>query len=193
MSASTASAAGSWVSVAVATFGVLVVVMGVVFSFVMPSSPPRLAHVYADVGGHDVIVSDVSAIPIGRPHRQIDLSKPVLNKPGSAEMEMVAPDVLQARLQESGVWTRLALPSTTKATVAAMLPLLIVGLGLLALAVGVPALLIRGGMGRLAVQGLGVVGVVAAVVAGLQFGALSWPGRSAYDATPSMPWLPPPG
>jgi hypothetical protein len=66
------------------------------------------------------------------------------------------------------------------------LPVLIAGLGILALALALPSVLLRGRGARIAAQ-LSLLLVCAAVIAFvLDRGALSWPGLQTWRSTPRL-------
>jgi serine/threonine-protein kinase len=176
----------SWLAVAVGTFGALVVLMGIGFSFAMPTPQPHFV-VYQDLAGHSVVVGDRAQVPVGRASQDLDVTRAALTKSAEKEPTLVDAAELEARLKSSGVWARATLPMTSKAKTAALLPLLIVGIGLLALAFAVPSAVLRG-TSRLGLQATLMVLTVALVLVMLQRGGLSWPGYGAFQATPTLEW-----
>jgi hypothetical protein len=160
--------------------------MGVAFSMAMPSPQPRFV-AYQHLDGYSVIVGDRAQVPVGRAAVDIDVAHAALTKSLGADPQPVDPVELEARLRESGVWARAALPTTSKAKTAALLPLLIVGIGLLALAFAVPTMVMRG-TARLVLQATLMLLTVALVLLMLQRGGLSWPGYAAFRDTPSLEW-----
>jgi len=172
----------------VGTFGALVVVMGIAFSSMTPPPVPRAFVSYLDPAGFSVVVADPAHVPVGRASEQLDQANPKLLKAGELEVAAVAAPVLEERLKSSGVWARASLPSTSKAKTAAMLPLIIVAIGLLALAFAVPSVLMRAGGRRLGLQGVLMALSVALVLIMLQRGGLSWPGYAAWSNTPRLEW-----
>ena len=172
---------------ALSTFGALVLVMGVGFSFAIARPQPRALVVYTDPAGFDVVVGDVAQVPPGAPQRLIDPLNATLKK-ANEEPKLVASSELQAKLIESGVWARASLPAVTRTTVGALLPLLIAALGILALAFAVPAFFVGDGKNRALARVVAVVVVVAATAVVVDRGALSWPGRAAWRATPRLEW-----
>ena len=95
-------------------------------------------------------------------------------------------DELAAKLAASGVGARASLPMSPRGTLAILLPVLIAGLGILALALAVPSLLIAGRGARIAAQLLLLL--VSAAVMGLilERGALSWPGMQTWRSAPRL-------
>lgn len=181
-----ATAPPSWLAVALSTFGALVLVMGVGFSFAIARPQPRFL-VYADAKGTDVVVGDAAAIPATAVARPLDLQAPSLRRAGAVTAEPVDPAELSRQLKTSGVWARASLPSTTRTTLAALLPVLITALGLLALAFALPVFLVRGTR-QLVLRLVFLASVVLATVAGVERGVLSWPGRAAWNNQPTLEW-----
>jgi serine/threonine protein kinase len=178
----------SWLAVAVGTFGALVVLMGIAFSSMTPAAVPRTFVSYLDPAGFTVVVADHSHVPIGRASEELDPAHASLLKAGELEVAAVPAALLEERLKSSGVWARASLPSTSKAKTAAMLPLIIVAIGLLALAFAVPSVLMPAGGRRLGLQGLLMALSVALVLVMLQRGGLSWPGYAAWSHVPHLEW-----
>ncbi len=158
------------------------------FSFAIVRPPLRSVVVYRDPAGIDVVVVGPAQVPPGAPQRLVDVAQPVLRRAGDVEARPVPAAELQQRLTDAGVWARASLPSTRRTLLAALLPVLIAALGLLALALAVPAFFVRQGRNRLLAQAalVAVVVVVAAVV--VERGALSWPGRAAFRQHPRLEW-----
>jgi hypothetical protein len=119
----------------------------------------------------------------------LDPQNALLLRAGTTEAALADAAILEADLRRAGVWDRAALPATSKAKTAALLPVIIIGIGLLALAFAIPSVLLRGGgPGRLGLQaGLTII-VVAAIAVMIQGGALSWPGYASFDAQPKLEW-----
>ena len=183
-----AKEAPSWVSVALATFGALAVVLGAAFSFLVTNPEPRTLHVYTDPAGYDIIVSDPAQIPPGAQARVIDTQAPVLLKEGDPQQRPVDPDKLRARLQEAGLWARAALPSDPRGTLAALLPLLMACVGLLALSIAAPAFVVGSARRRTGLTALLIAATLALSGLALHKGALSWPGLAAWNTTPKVDW-----
>jgi serine/threonine protein kinase len=167
----------SWITVAFLTFGVLALAMGVAFSFLAP--PPAMGPLYAypdAARSYDTVVAQRDAPPGARP---IDPARPRLLVQGQ-ERDLEAGDFAM-RLEHSGLAKRASLPATPRATLAALLPLLIAGVGVLALAGTVPVLIIRGRRSRILAQVLLIVLASAFVGAVVLRGALSWPGMESWE------------
>jgi serine/threonine-protein kinase len=182
-----APAETSWLAVAVATFGALVLAIGVVFSLLMPSSQP---HFYAFTeGGLDIIVGDREHAPAGAAVREIVPStNPLLRRAGAIDVAPVSEADLTARLRDSGVWDRASVPSTPRARIAALMPVVIVGLGLLALAFALPTFVVRGVATLRLVRALSIVIVLGLVGVVVQVGGLGWPGRALASSAPRLEW-----
>ena len=117
--------------------------------------------------------------------RRINVDKPTLyvsGKPTNVEAE-----VLRQRLRDGGVWQRSLVPQATRARVAAGLPAVMVLLGLLALAFGVPGLLIAERSRAPARAGLTLVALLVGVGL-LQWGGLGWPGLRSIADAPVVDW-----
>jgi hypothetical protein len=179
--------ATSWLAVALSTFGALVLVMGVAFSFAIARPVPRAFVVYGDPAGFDVVV-DPGHVPAGAPWRLVDPMNASLQRSGETVAKIAPPPELQQKLTESGVWARASLPSTTRTKFAALLPVLIAALGLLALAFAVPAFVVGSPRARLAVRVVLLLAVVGGAVVIVEDGALSWPGRATWRQTPKLEW-----
>jgi len=175
----------SWLAVALSTFGALVLVMGVGFSFAISRPTPHFL-VYTDANGADVIVGDAVAVPANVQPRPLSLQAPSLRRAGGAE-QPVDPTELNSQLKSSGVWARASLPSTTRTTVAALLPVLITALGLFALAFAVPVFVVRAPR-QLLLRVVFVAVAALATFASIQWGALSWPGRAAWQQQATLEW-----
>jgi len=146
-------------------------------------------YAYLDVGGFDVVVADREHVPEGAVAREIVPStQPALLRAGVVSAMAASPAELQRKLEESGVTARAKLPSTAAARLAALMPVAIVGLGLLSLALALPSFLARGAGGRWGLRAVLVAAVTLAVVALVQRGGLGWPGRSALSAAPRLEW-----
>ena len=178
----------SWLVIAVGTFGALVVLMGIAFSFFVQIPSPRAFVSYLDPAGFSVIVADVSHVPVGRASEPFDIANGKLLKAGDLYKAAVPSAAVEQRLKASGVWARASLPATSKAKTAALLPLIIIAIGLLALALSIPGVVLPSGRRRLVLQvGLFVV-ASAVVLVILQVGGLSWPGLGAWSAVPRLEW-----
>lgn len=146
-----------------------------------------MLQVYADPAGFDVVVAAADHVPVGAVARPLDVTQPLLKRAADAAAVPVAADVLRAQLEQSGVWARASMPSTSRATTAALLPVVIAALGLLALAFALPGFLAGGGMRwGLCAAAVVVVGALTALV--VMNGALSWPGRKALAEQPKLEW-----
>jgi serine/threonine-protein kinase len=179
----------SWLSLAVATFGGLVVVIGVVFAAVM-QPPPSRYYVYTDGSGFDVVVAHREHVPPGLIAREIfPAANPPLLRAGASASAPVPSDELLRRLDAAGVTARARVPVTSAALLATAMPLLIVGLGALALAFAIPGLALRGAPGRRgALRAALIIGVVAVLAILVQVGGLGWPGRGVVAAEPRLEW-----
>jgi serine/threonine protein kinase len=175
--------ASSWVGVAFLTFGALALAMGVAFSFLTPRPTPHYVAAIAGAGG-EVFVAPADA-PSGA--RTVDVTRPDAKVNGA--LVPLEPSALGARLESSGVRLRASLPSTPRATLAALLPVLIAGLGLLALAGALPTVIFSSSR-RLAGQA-GFLAVAVAVVGfAVKAGALSWPGVDAWKRAARLEMTP---
>lgn len=175
-------------SVAVATFGGLVVLIGIGFSLLMPPLQPHF-FAYTDVGGFDVIVGDREQAPAGAVVREIIPStNPLLRRAGTLDVGLTSGDELEQGLKQSGVWARASVPATPRGRAAALMPVVIIGLGLLALAFAVPAFFVRGGGALHGVRAACMALVLVAIAALVQFGGLGWPGRAVTTSTPRLEW-----
>ena len=183
-----AAAETSWLAVAVATFGALVLLIGIVFSLLMPATQPHF-YAFADAGGFDVVVGDRDQAPAGAVVREIvPATNPLLRRAGAVGAAPVPGDELSAQLRMAGVWARASVPTTPRARTAALMPVLIVGLGLLALAFALPTFVVRrkGALRGVRVGGIVVVAVVIGAL--VQFGGLGWPGRAVTTSSPRLEW-----
>jgi Protein kinase domain len=173
----------SLVSVALLTFGLLAVVMGLMFSTIAPPrSTATVVFHYADPARGPSFVGQAQDVPADLVATPVDVSRPAW--PGSAAMSSEEIERLRERLATSGVLERASLPATLRAQVASLLPLLMAGLGLLALALAMPGFLLSPGAVRVAVRaalGLAVLGLLGFLI---ERGALTWPGRVAWDDVP---------
>ncbi len=176
----------SWVTIALGTFGAVLMAMGVVFSFVV-QEPRQQLFVYQDPAGYDVIIGDAQHAPPGRTPQPLDVNNATLLRGGSLEPALVDPAVLKYELMRHGVWQRASLPTTSKTKTAALLPLIVVCVGLLALAFAVPAVLVKGSA-RVVVQALAIVAGLVVVGVLVSGGGLSWPGLAAYAKQPKYEW-----
>jgi serine/threonine-protein kinase len=178
----------SWLAVAVATFGGLVLVIGVVFSLLMPRAQPHF-YAFTDAGGFDVLVGDREHVPPNAVVREIIPStNPLLRRAGAVGLAPVPGDELVAQLRTSGVWARASVPSTPRGRVAAVMPVVIVALGLLALAFALPTFVVRSPGALRAVRAAATVVVLAVVGVVVQVGGLGWPGRAVASSTPRLEW-----
>jgi serine/threonine protein kinase len=177
----------SMVAIAVTTFGVLALLIGLAASLVR-IEPEPMFFVFEDPGTlQSVVVGDPAHVPPGREYRVVDLTLARLHRPGDRD-GIVAPRAeLEARLKKSGVWARASLPMSSKNKLAAMLPLGVVALGLFALALALPAIVVQSARRSLVQMALVLV-VAAGAAAGVRFGVLSWPGFAAFDAAPQLAW-----
>ena len=187
-SSSSSSSSSLWLVIAVCTFGALVVLMGIAGSYRVPVPAPRIFVSYLDPAGFSVIVADVSHVPVGRASEPFDIANGKLLKAGDLHEAAVPSAAVEQRLKASGVWTRASLPATSKAKTQVLLPLVIVAIGLLALALSVPCVVLPAGRRRLVLQ-VGLFVVACVVVIGiLQVGGLAWPGLGAWSAVPRLEW-----
>ncbi len=161
--------------------------IGVIFSAVLPTPQPHF-YAYPSPEGFDVVVADREHVPPGVEVRDVVPGAPVaLRRPGEAMPQEVPPDELQRRLEQSGVWARGQVPATSRGRTATFVPVVIVGLGLLALAWALPAFAVRG-RHRPTTQAALLVVVLLVLGMVVQRGGLGWPGRSAIAATPKLEW-----
>lgn len=172
----------SWIAVALLTFGALAVAMGITFSFLAPRPTPRVVAAYEDTSGSfDIVVAPRDAPPGAR---SIDVVTAKLKVAGA--LRDVPADELNAKLATSGVGARAALPASARGTLAALLPVLIAGLGIFALALALPSVLIPQRGTRFAVQALLLLASAAAIAFVLERGALSWPGMQTWRSAPKL-------
>jgi hypothetical protein len=170
----------SLVGVALLTFGVLATSMGIAFSFVSPP-PAEPSTVYAWVDDGSIVVvgqardgpADVQAVA---------LTAPML--PGQAMMSAEAASQFRAQLNDAGVIARAKLPADARAKVAAVLPLAMGCVGLLALLLGVPAIFMSAGTWRWVLQLACATAVLGIGLYVIETGALAWPGRAAFQDVP---------
>jgi len=172
---------------AAATFGGLAVVMGVVFALARPAPSPSFLVFQDPATSQSIIVADAAHVPVGREFRPLDLDRASLHRASDLEGRAVPRAELEERLKASGLWRRGALPTTSKARTAALLPIVVAAIGALALALSLPMILIARRR-RLPAQVVGAVLVIGLVAAALQFGALSWPGYAAFAEAPRLAW-----
>lgn len=176
----------SWVAVAGLTFGLLAIAMGIGFAFAAPRIEPVDVYAYQAPAGHEVLVALPEHAPDPKAVRRVSLSEPTLRFPSDLAPRSYAPAELERLLRDAGVWSRAALPPTTRAQIAVLLPVLIAALGLLALAFSLPGLLLAGAGARNVVRTL----LLAVAAGGIWFavdgGALSWPGLRAWAEQPRL-------
>ncbi|MCC7109580.1 MAG: serine/threonine protein kinase [Deltaproteobacteria bacterium] len=176
----------SWVAVAGLTFGVLAVAMGVGFAFAAPLIVPTEVYAYDAPAGHEVLVAAPEHAPDALRTRRVSLASPKVRFPGEPAPQPHTAAELEGRLKGSGVWARAALPPTLRAQVAVILPVVIAGLGLLALAFSLPGLLLRRRVPRTLARVAMLAGVSVGIWVALQQGALSWPGLQAWRGAPRL-------
>ncbi|OGQ23882.1 MAG: hypothetical protein A2138_22085 [Deltaproteobacteria bacterium RBG_16_71_12] len=182
----------SWLAVAGLTFGVLALAMGIGFAFAAPHMSPVDVYAYQASQGHEVLVAIAEHAPEPARARRVSISAPVVRLPADPAPKAYAPNLLEDRLRASGVWARASLPPTTRAQLALLLPVLISGLGLLALAYSLPALLLRRAAPRVVARLVLLAGASAALWYALDAGALSWPGLQAWRERPHLELTAPP-
>ena len=176
-------------TMALATFGALIFMMGVGFSFAITRGAPKQVYAYSTSDGADVIVADLVDVPAGSTSRAIDVKNAQTLKTSAGDAKLVAPDQLQRRLMQSGIWTRASLPSTTRTQFSALLPVLIAAMGLLALAFALPAFLVSSKRVRLGVQVALLLAASCLTGLAVEYGVLSWPGRAAWRGeAPHLQW-----
>ncbi len=176
----------SWMAVAGLTFGMLAIAMGIGFAFAAPTITPVEVFAYPAPSGHEVLVALPEHAPDPSAARRVSLIAPMVRRPQDQAPRPLAADELERMLRGSGVWARAALPPTMRAQIALLLPVLIAGLGLLALAFSLPALLLRAPWLRNGVRVLLLGGAGAAIWFALSGGALSWPGLAAWHERPRL-------
>jgi hypothetical protein len=177
----------SMVAVAATTFGVLALLIGVGSSFLLPDREPMFFAFEDPQTSQSIVVGDPAHVPSGREYRVLDLAIARLHRPGDRGGSIVPRSELERRLRASGVWARASVPTSSQAKAASFLPVGVMALGLLMLALAVPALIVSGGRRSLVQVALGLV-VVAAAAVGVRFGVLSWPGLTAFSAAPQLAW-----
>ncbi|MCC7069813.1 MAG: protein kinase [Deltaproteobacteria bacterium] len=181
---------GSWIAVAGLTFGLLALAMGVGFAFAAPQMTPVDVYAYRAPQGHEVLVALPSHAPDASAVRRVSMSAPVARCAGDPTPRLCTTDELERLLRTSGVWQRASLPPMLRAQVALLLPVLIAGLGLLALAFSLPALLVHS-KGARTVTRVVLLAVAAAVAwYAVEAGALSWPGLRAWRQQPRLELVP---
>lgn len=176
----------SWVAVAGLTFGVLAVLMGIGFAFAAPTIVPVDVYAYASPAGHEVLVAAPEHVPDDSKARRVAVAAPAVRFADEPSPRLHTAAELEPRLKDSGVWARAALPPTLRAKTAVILPVLIAGLGLVALGVSLPSLLLRRALARNVARVLLLVGAGTGIWFALQQGALSWPGFQAWQKTPRL-------
>lgn len=176
----------SWFAVAGLTFGTLALAMGIGFAFAAPQISPVDVFAFQAPQGHEVLVAIAAHAPKPDAARRVSLAAPVVRFPADPTPKPCAPDMLEGKLKRSGVWARASLPPTTRAQIALLLPVLISGLGLLALAYSLPALLLRRSAPKVVARLILLVGTSAALWWAIDAGALSWPGLQAWRERPRL-------
>lgn len=176
----------SWVAVAGLTFGVLAVAMGVGFAFAAPQIVPTEVYAYDAPAGHEVLVAAPEHAPDAQKTRRVSVASPKVRFPGEPAPRPHTAAELEGRLKGSGVWARAALPPSLRAQVAVILPVVIAGLGLLALAFSLPGLLLRRRVPRTLARVVMLGGASVGIWVALQQGALSWPGLQAWRGAPRL-------
>lgn len=177
----------SMMATAAATFGVLAVLIGFGASVVRAVPEPMFFAFENPSTLQSIVVGDPAHVPSGREYRVVDLALARLHRPGDRDGTIAPRSELESRLRKSGVWARASLPLSSKAKLAALLPFGVLALGLFALALAIPAIVVERARRSLVQVALGLV-VAAGVAAGLRFGVLSWPGFAAFDAAPRLAW-----
>jgi serine/threonine-protein kinase len=178
----------AWVSIAVSTFGALVLAIGFVFALLAPPPTPHY-YAYSDPGGFDVVVGDREHVPPGLPVRDlVPQNSPVLWRAGAVGPLPVAVDDLQRRLDDAGISARARVPETSRGRLAVAMPVLIVSLGVLSLAFALPGVVVRSRGRRIAAHAAFLVVAVMLIVALAQFGGLGWPGRTVIESAPRLEW-----
>lgn len=183
---------GSWIPVAGVTFGVLALAMGVGFAFAAPQMSPVDVYAYRASAGHEVLVALPTHAPDPTMVRRVSMSAPVVRCAGEVPPRLCTPLELERLLRDAGVWQRASLPPMLRAQIALLLPVLIAGLGLVALAFSVPGVLVRGAGRRLVARVLLVGAAAAAIGLAVDVGALSWPGLRAWRQQPRLELPAPP-
>lgn len=172
----------SWIAVAFGTFGALALAMGLAFGILAPEPAMRPVVAWDDpTGRHSIVGAAQDAPPHARP---VDLARPFLKVDG--QIRELPAAWLEERLASSGVRLRASLPSSPRATAAALLPVIIAALGVLALAAALPALVVARSKPRMVAQVLLLVGAMVGVALAVKLGALSWPGLEAWQARPTI-------
>ena len=95
-------------------------------------------------------------------------------------------DELGGLLEATGVRFRASLPTERRPQLAILLPVLIAGLGLLALAGAIPALFFGAPRSRIAGSVVLMTLCAAGVAYVVKTGGLSWPGLDAWEYMPRL-------
>lgn len=183
----------STVSVALASFGAIALVLGMVFSFVAhrrAAGRTPVVYVYPGDLGTDVIVARVSDAPADKREElgAIDLAAPIARIQKDGPRQKRDPVMFRKHLVENKILERARLPTGGRKTAAALPPAIVL-LSLIALALALPSFL---GMSAvvswlLRLILLGACGVVGFL--GVTGGVLSWPGTAAYQESGEPPRL----
>jgi hypothetical protein len=132
--------------------------------------------VYAE-NNSEVVVALKQHAPEPDKARAVHIANPMLAAPmEQARFEQV--------LKDSGVYRRASLPSSQRGILAVLLPVLIAGLGVLALAGALPVLLFGNSRLRIFVQLLLLASSGAALAFLVKTGGLKWPGADAWKEQP---------
>lgn len=157
-------------------FGGLAIVLGLTFSWIAPQTSRITVAAVQDVkGANDILYAAVDA-PANA--RVVDLDNAEVRLGG--RWREVTREELMPLLEESGVWRRANLPTTPRARLTTLLPILLIAIGCFALVIAGPAFFDRNERRRLVVQGLLVAVTLAGLVFALNTGFLSWPGLKAW-------------
>jgi hypothetical protein len=143
---------------------------------------------YPGEDGGDVIVGQAAEVPAGKEARAVSLEQPQLRARGAAAIKDVDAQRLKDALVRAGVWRTASLPADTRERAAALLPVLIAGVGLLALAFALPGLVLVGAV-RIAAQLVLLLACAGALAVGVKAGALSWPGLDAWSERATLEWV----
>lgn len=188
-----ATRGASTISVALASFGAIALVLGMVFSFVAhrrAAGRTPVVYVYPGDAGTDVIVARVSDAPAEKRDElgAIDLNAPIARIQKDGPRQKRDPVAFRKLLADTKILERARLPTGGRKTAAALPPAIVL-LSLLALALALPSFLSRSTvvawlLRLVLLVGCGVVGFL-----GVTKGVLSWPGTAAYEESGPPPSL----
>jgi serine/threonine protein kinase len=191
-----APASASAVAVALGTFGALALTIGLAFALATERHDAPPPFVGYSEGGADVVVARTEDVPAGiaQPFEvRLEEARLVL-APGQPRTAIAAAP-LERLLRREGVFARAVQPRAFRQKLAAALPAAITLLGLLALVLALPALLVPQPLPKLLARVVGGLVVLAGGALVFEAGALGWPGRAALaeaETTPRVSFAAPP-